>query len=54
MDFENRKQSNVGGGGATVVACGGGQAREACNTPRFLEEPRERREGHWSQQRGKV
>jgi hypothetical protein len=38
------------GGGAMVVTCGGGKAREARNTPGFLEEQREGREGHWSQQ----
>jgi hypothetical protein len=40
----------VGCGGATVVACGGEQAREARNMSRFLEEQRERRVGHWSRQ----
>jgi hypothetical protein len=36
----------VGGGGTTVVACGGEQAREAHNTLGFLKN----REGHWSRQ----
>jgi hypothetical protein len=40
----------IGDGGATVVACRGEQAREARNMPGFLEEQRERREGHRSRQ----
>jgi hypothetical protein len=36
--------------GATVVAFGGENACEARNTMGFLEEHRERREGHQSQQ----
>jgi hypothetical protein len=32
----------VGGGGATMVAYKGEKAREGRNTPRFLEEERER------------
>jgi hypothetical protein len=38
----------VGDGGTTVVAYEGDHAREACNTLGFLEEQRERREGHQS------
>jgi hypothetical protein len=40
----------VGGGGAMVVACGGEKGREAHNTLGFLEEQRERRDGHRSRQ----
>jgi hypothetical protein len=40
----------VGGGGATMVGCRGEKPCEAHNTPEFLEEQRERREGHQSRQ----